>query len=134
MFVKWNESYSVGVKFIDEEHKKLLEILNKHYDGVIQEKDKDFMLKTMEEMRIYTKTHFGDEERYMQKYNYGLFEMHKKEHEYFISEIQEFENSWIQGHGSLSTDISLFLKKWLLNHISIEDKKVGLFLNNYGIR
>ncbi len=38
-YITWSEMFSVEVAYIDEQHKKLFEIINRFHDGVKREDD-----------------------------------------------------------------------------------------------
>ena len=63
--VHWENAYSVGIKDIDKQHKKLFELVNKLYDlndnANIKEEIRDILYAFSD----YTKVHFKDEEDYM---------------------------------------------------------------------
>ena len=127
--VAWNDSFSVGFKPIDDQHKNLVLITNELFlackEGGIAA-DIGF-LRTIKKAEEYTETHFADEENYMREANYPHFDEHKKQHEDFIAavlkSIEEFETGKAE-----PIDMARFLKKWLLNHIAISDKKYMPYL------
>ena len=77
---KWNEKYSVSNVIIDDQHKRLLDILFRLERMVNRGKDAKEMVKLLSEMSDYAKEHFKSEERYMAGMDYPKLEQHKELH------------------------------------------------------
>ncbi len=132
-FFNWSDKYSVGITEMDIQHKKLLEILNKHFEAISQNKGDEVLIKIFADLHNYANEHFSAEENYMQEYNYPEYEIQKREHTFFINKIKSFQEDLVSKKHTLSIDVSIFLKEWLLKHISIEDKKYSEYFSKNGI-
>lgn len=130
----WSPQYSVKVKQIDEEHKKLIEILNELHNAMLSAQGKTVIEQVINKMANYTKVHFSSEEGLMEKYGYPDLPSHKKEHELFIEKVNQFSEKYKSGEALLSIEIMEFLKNWLMGHINGVDKQYSSFFNEKGLR
>jgi hemerythrin len=132
--ISWKNSLSVGVVEIDDQHKKLVALINKLFDAMSQGKSKEIMQAVLAELSNYVITHFATEEKLMKQFGYEDYENHKKEHKYFIDSLNEFKIKFSAGNVAISLELLNFLKDWLLKHIIGTDRKyIALFKEN-GIR
>lgn len=130
----WSDKYSVGVIELDNQHKELVNILNEIFDAMSAGKSNEALGRIISKLVNYTRIHFSTEEKYMQKYNYPGYSAQKREHDAFIEKIQNFQKDFNSGKLTLSLDVSSFLKNWLIQHISGEDKKYESFFNQKGLK
>ncbi|OEU66219.1 MAG: hemerythrin [Desulfovibrio sp. S3730MH75] len=129
----WKDDYSVGVKKIDEEHKMLIEMINKAYDSVETMREEKILVELIEEMRSYAMTHFATEEMYMKHYNYPLSDTHRMQHNEFLIKVASTDNLLFSDNSKVDPlKIFRFLADWLRNHILKTDKKFGAFLIEKG--
>ena len=61
----WGPKLWVGVKDIDDQHKKLVEIVNKLNDAMVAGHGREVIGPTLNELIRYTQQHFAAEERIM---------------------------------------------------------------------
>jgi len=127
-FIEWSDKLLTGVKEADEQHKKLVSLINELYDAMKQGKGKEVIDKTLDELVRYAGYHFTTEETLMSKYGYPELQAHKKEHEAFKAKIKEFMEKKAKGEVTLTVEVMNFLKEWLVKHIMGTDKKYGPFL------
>lgn len=121
--VRWAESMSVGVSEIDQQHQKLISLINELNDAMARGKGKDALCDVINGLIRYTGTHFKTEESYFDKFNYEFNDSHKKEHSDFVKKVSEFRDSFISGRLGLSMEVMTFLSTWLSKHISVSDRK-----------
>ena len=129
----WSDKYSVNVKQFDDQHKKLVNMVNELHDSMKIGKGKEVLEKILAGLIRYTSTHFADEERLMQQHNYTGYEQHKKEHNLLVIQVLDLQKNYRGGKAILSQQVMTFLKDWLQKHIQGEDKNYGPFLNSKGI-
>ncbi|MFN3505075.1 MAG: bacteriohemerythrin [Caldimicrobium sp.] len=127
-FMEWSDRLVTGVKEADEQHKKLVGLINDLYDAMKAGKGKEVTDKILDELVKYAGYHFNTEETLMSKYAFPEFAIHKSEHEAFKAKIKEFLDKKAKGEATLSIEIMTFLKDWLIKHIMGTDKKYGPFL------
>ncbi len=132
-FFKWEDSYSVGVRKIDEQHKKLFDLINQLGNAMITGKGRDIISKLLKELKDYTVYHFTDEEKLMEDNGYPELLSHKDIHKNFVNKIKDFEKKNEEGNLSLSVDLFNFLKDWLKGHILGTDMKYKEFFKSKGI-
>lgn len=133
-FLDWQDSYSLGINEIDNQHKKLVSLIAKLYDAMSQAKANDVVGPILTELVMYTKTHFTTEEKYFAQFAYADAANHKLEHEKFVLKVKDFKDKFDSGKVGVSIQLMNFLKDWLLNHILKSDKKyVDCFQKN-GLR
>ena len=119
----WSQTYSVGVDQLDDDHRKLLEMINRLHQAMSTGQSKDMIVPLIKDLKSYTITHFKNEENYMEKIGHpGLMEQ-RKQHAIFINKIQEFETELNKGQMTLAIKVMPFLNDWLLMHIMDKDKK-----------
>jgi hemerythrin len=131
--ITWTEDMLVHIEKIDNQHKKLLSILNDLNDALYQGRDKEVLSGIIAALVDYTFYHFMTEEKYLDEFEYPESALHKNEHQYFAEEVTRFRNQFDQGEKTLSGDIILFLKSWVFNHIRKSDQKYSPFLNARGL-
>ncbi len=129
MLIEWNQDLSIGMKDIDNQHKKLINLINELYDALIQGKEKEVLDKILKELIDYAHYHFKTEEDLMDEKNYFETAIHKRAHQFFKEKITDLIKRKKEDYVSL--ELFKFLKNWLINHILIMDKKFGYFLK-YG--
>jgi hemerythrin len=133
--MEWNDRMSVGVEIFDNEHKKLVGLLNTLFDAIQVGKGKEALAKILDELIDYTKNHFAHEEQLMTKHGYQDLSAHMKEHDDLAKQVLEVQRKYHAGSTStLSMEVMNFLKNWLIKHIQGTDKKYGPFLKGKGIR
>jgi hemerythrin len=132
-YINWSDDLSVSVFTIDNQHKKLVGLINEFYESIKNGSSKDNVSKLIKGMKNYTHEHFGFEEKYMRQCNYPDYENHKKEHELFISKVEDLETKLNSGKIVLSFEVTSFLKDWLKNHIQVEDKKYSSLFTQKGL-
>ncbi|QQR88694.1 MAG: bacteriohemerythrin [Myxococcales bacterium] len=133
--VRWSDDYSINIPEVDEQHKHLLDIINRvsmlvHGDG---EGD---LNEVLDSLARYTQEHFHTEELLMHKHHYPLFKEHLKEHIRFIEYYQILRDEIVsKKHDKqfLLFKINLFLVDWLINHTTTIDKHMGNYLNRLGV-
>ena len=130
----WNDSYSVSVKIIDEQHKKLIDLINDLHDAMLEGKAKERAGAIIDELIKYTVIHFSTEEKYFDEFNYPETAEHKKIHKEFVDKVSNFKRDFENGKIMLSMEIMKFLMDWLSSHIKGTDKKYTSFLNKNGIK
>ncbi len=89
-YVEWKDEYSVGVKSIDDDHKKLLNLINNFQTAVRYRTGKAFEKESLDEVIAYTKYHFDREEKMMQEAGYPDIEAHKEIHRAMIAKTDDF--------------------------------------------
>ena len=131
--VQWREEYSVGIAHIDDDHKKLISLLNNFsiaYDYAMSE---SFEKEALNELISYTKYHFEREEKMMEDNDYPDLVAHKAQHKVMIEQVEKFVQLYNdKGHDALE-EIASFLSDWLINHINGTDKQYSEHLHNKGI-
>lgn len=132
--ITWNDNLSVKVLAIDQQHKKLIDMMNELSDAMKSGKGRDILSKIISGLILYTGTHFKTEEKYFDQFDYPEAEIHKKEHEAFVLKVLEFKKGFEKGDLNLTVEIMDFLSDWLQNHIKGSDKKYSQFFNDHGLR
>ncbi len=128
VFVLWNEKYNTGINEIDNQHKKLVNILNQLYESFVDRTTNEKLKEVIQEMKDYTEYHFGVEEKYFKEFNYTDADKHISEHQTFIRKVATFKDDMELGKVSVTFQLMNFLRAWLLRHINGTDKKyISLF-------
>ena len=130
---QWKDCYSVGIKKVDEQHKKIVGLLNDLYESMKAGKGKETLGVVLKDLFEYTKTHFVTEESLLTLYKFPDFEEHKKKHEKMKEHVLILNQKFVSGEISSPLQITNFLKEWLAKHILETDKVYGPFLNEKGV-
>lgn len=124
--IEWNEKLSVKVPRFDEEHKKIIIMINSLHDAMKAGKGKELLEKILNESTEYALKHFANEEKLMVQYKYPEYKEHKALHDEFGKKVVELrrlhEKQALQSGQLLKT-----LQEWLIKHINDVDKKYGDF-------
>ena len=121
--IRWKDEYSLGLEIVDRQHQHMIEIVNKIIEQSGLSDDSELVSETLTEMINYAREHFTDEEVLMQQYGYPDIELHKKQHDYFITTTAELAISFMDNQQTTGDEIAEFLILWLLNHILKSDMK-----------
>jgi hemerythrin len=130
----WNDDLSVKVKEIDDQHKKLIGLVNNLHDAMKSGQGKLVLEPTLQELASYTVYHFQTEEKYMQKFNYPGYLAHKMKHDAFVKKVSDFQKDYHAGRLGLSLDLMNFLKEWVTTHIMDTDHQYSATFIKGGLR
>jgi len=131
--IKWQEEYSVGITHIDQDHKKLIALLNQFTTAYDHHMSAEFERDALTALVDYTIYHFNREEDLMREHGYPDFVAHQAQHQEMIKQVNSFVTLYNEkGHDALK-DISEFLTAWLINHINGTDKQYSQYLNDRGV-
>ena len=126
--MQWKDEYNIGVEIIDEQHKKLAEMIAK-LKSVLSSNEKNRQMgETLKFLVDYTNYHFTAEEELLQRVDYPQYSYHKGLHKKFSSKITAVLMKLKKGEPVEVIDLTDFLTDWLINHILDEDKKIGDFV------
>ncbi len=131
--IEWSDKFSINILEVDNQHKKLVSMVNELYDAMKTGKGKDIMGNILSGLIQYVGTHFATEERFMSKYNYPGYLAHKAEHVKLSQKAVEIQKEFEKGVPVITVELMNFLKDWLQEHILGSDKKFGIFLNSKGV-
>ncbi len=131
--VRWCDTYSVNVAEIDEQHKKLLDLVNDLHSAIESLADKNELKDMLDELVEFTRTHFSTEEELMKQHGFPELKKHRKEHKLLLRYLVELVDGvsggkklYFYSDYDVSTD-------WALIHIIECDKSLGAFLNSKGV-
>jgi hemerythrin len=129
--VEWNDTLSLKIKEIDDQHKILVNMINDLHQAMLERKSAQVLGDIINGLINYTKTHFSNEEKYFLKFEYREAVAHKLAHKKFVDKVQAFKADFSAGKMMLSMEILAFLKDWLIEHImGVDAKYVPLFKEN----
>ena len=121
----WSDAYSIGNDEIDLQHKKLFNILNRLYDNSYLVESKLDIYFLLDELIDYADFHFKAEHEYMREIGYNNIEKQTIEHIYFTNEVLRLIQNREKSTSELTKETIVFLGKWLLHHVTVEDKKIA---------
>ena len=131
--LNWSEKYSVNIKAIDEQHMKLIAIMNKLHEAMLKKKSKIIMGDILKELLDYTYEHFSYEEALLKKYDYPSYDEHKRTHGEMSQKVHKLYVDHQAGQEIVSRDFMDFLKNWLADHILGNDQLYKEFLHSEGV-
>ena len=121
--IAWNESLSVGVREIDEQHRKLFDLINVVLDSLEQKATVATIESQWKELVDFTKTHFSCEEEIMEKTKCSACDANKKAHHRFLDEITNLHAEF-KANGAtpdFGRKFHQFVASWLRMHIMVID-------------
>ena len=120
---EWNDTMTIGIDIIDEDHKMLVSLLNLLHDAVVDGVGKETTGSVLNSLSDYTEYHFGREECMLAACNYPDMERHIKAHESLKGRVEEIRSDYEHGEtADIDRYVLEFLKDWLQAHIIGRDK------------
>ncbi|WP_136417074.1 bacteriohemerythrin [Herbaspirillum sp. ST 5-3] len=124
-YLTWSNDLAVGNTFIDGDHQKLIDMVNRLHEVMQEGKGKDVLGKVLNNLITYTREHFRREEDLMQRIGYAGRAAHLHEHEKLLQQVMDLQDKFESGAATLSIQVLHFLRDWLINHIGKSDKALA---------
>lgn len=124
----WGKNLQVGVPEIDVQHMQFVQMVNELHDAIRDGHSIDFLDKRLNDLVLYTLSHFENEERMMRERAYPDAKRHLLEHEQLRRAVQDLQKRLAQGNGMLAIDVMRLLKDWLTQHLVGSDKTFASWL------
>lgn len=130
--VIWNNSLSVGIPEIDQQHKQLIEQLNLLVDAMHANSGKEEIQKIVQFLDIYVGKHFSYEEGCMHRYKCPVASENAAAHSQFINTLKRIKTELNQKGPSLllAIEVNEQLLDWFVNHIKKTDRELKPCMNN----
>ena len=126
MKLTWDDHFSVGVASMDKQHQVIFDhmsAISSALEEAAPGSKCDGMLETFD---IFCKMHFFEEERLMDGMNYSALAHHKRQHDLFVTNLEQYMARKHQG-----LDEFIAIRDWFLSHILKEDIPYGVFMRNH---
>ena len=123
--VTWTDGLSCGVKVIDDQHKRLVSLVNEMFNNVTGNctQEQDYFSRISQEAIMYVTNHFSTEEKIMLVTKFPGYAEHKREHDSFVLVFVENIRDYKAGKRFTLSTLTRFLKDWILSHIALLDKQ-----------
>ena len=129
----WDESFSVGVRNLDAQHKQIVIMVNTLIEMSDTKVDSEIISDTLTKMTKYAIDHFEREEQYMLEYSYPEYSAQRKQHQEFKIKTVGFCMETMAHKVTVPTEIFTYLRSWWTNHILKEDMKYKKYFNERGL-
>src|SRR5208337_311615 len=102
ILIHWKEDFSVKIKELDQQHKKLFDLINLLYDSYMRKENDEMLAQILADLKEYAFVHFKEEEKYFshaELIGYKEVPNHILEHQLFIKSVEKFQAKY-QSYGS----------------------------------
>ncbi len=114
MLLKCDEKYNVHNFMIDEQHKKLFELANIAYNMISRQTDSMGIKRILIALFDYMKTHFKNEEAYMESINLHLLDSYKEHYRDIVFEILLLIKNMKY---DFKQQFMIIIEEWLITYI-----------------
>lgn len=127
-YFEWGDDLIIDNGPIDQDHKKLVDLVNELHTATSQGLGQTVVAKIMSELVSYTQTHLTREEHEMELNGFpGLVE-HKRTHVRFMNKLNDLQRKYSEGSITVASQLSTILRDWLSIHIRRSDKELRLHI------
>ena len=119
MLIQWNEKYSTGVDEIDDQHKEIINQLNRFHEAITSGLGKEAITDILEFTARYAESHFSYEEDCMNRYRCPVALQNEKAHRKFTERFREIREDIAANPIETETVLEVYheLKEWINWHI-----------------
>lgn len=130
--IVWTDQMSVGVKLLDNDHKRLVLLVNQLHDGLISGGAKPALEQKFEELIQQVRAHHAQEEQILAEFGYRNSELHQQEHAQLIDQIMQLQMRFLNSTQlAVELDLMRQLREWLFKHIQSSDQE---FISHLGAK
>ncbi|OGC46359.1 hypothetical protein A3B64_05020 [candidate division WWE3 bacterium RIFCSPLOWO2_01_FULL_37_24] len=125
----WDDSYSVKVPSIDEQHKKFFDITNQILDIIENTRSPDVknsLILAVVELGRYALYHLSYEEECIFKFQCTECSDHPLSHDYYRKKVKEYLKQVRDKKTDifvLAEEVAVFSREWLSKHIAAKDRE-----------
>jgi hemerythrin len=123
--IKWEKEYTIGVRKIDSQHKRIIKIVNQALAQQFSGHNEKEIGAILDNLSDYMKEHFKTEEEFMLEHNYPGYERQRDEHNHFIDRLFEAQKEYYKSGHVTSINILNFVWDWFSQHILVLDKQLS---------
>ncbi|MFA7270411.1 MAG: bacteriohemerythrin [Sterolibacterium sp.] len=123
-WVRWDDTFSVGIDIIDEHHRYLFDIVNELHGVVANRRGGREVARLLKALDLYALVHFRAEERMMEHYGFAGLSKQQKQHQAFHDRMREFHEELHANPLTAQHDVLDFARSWLVGHIRDEDTQL----------
>lgn len=120
--INWTEEFSIDRGPIDDQHRQLVEIVNRFDEALRRGKGSRVMGDILNDLVGYTQEHFVFEEKAMAEAGYQGLKQHQCKHRQLIQKLEKFQFDFNSQGRRVTGEMKDFLKYWLTSHILKDDK------------
>ena len=133
--MEWNDTLSVGIELIDDQHKTWIGHFNAVLDAIDARDDQESIISTLDFLSDYTEKHFSTEEKYMTSSNYPGYDEHKAKHEGLKTTVADLVRDFREDGISrqLADAVNTLLSNWLVKHIQEVDTNFADFAKEHDL-
>lgn len=117
--IEWISELDTGIQVIDDQHKRIVEYINRLIDVRVTHDQQQIEL-VLNELIDYTRAHFTFEESLMEEAGYPFIKGHKRVHQLFVKRINNYVQRFEMGE-DIADELLNTLQAWLINHIKNDD-------------
>jgi hemerythrin len=126
--IDWTDDYATGIAAIDEQHRRLVDIVNKFEEAARKGRGSRIMSEILNDLVGYTAEHFAYEERLLAEAGYPGLKHHQSQHRQLLQKVERYQFDFQQAGRRVTHEAQELLKYWLTSHILREDKSYGPLL------
>jgi hemerythrin-like metal-binding protein len=124
--LNWNPTYSVGLEFLDAQHRKLFNLFNQLSSTA--ESGSGHYLPVIRGLVDYLYFEFHQEHMAMMMSNYPGCSRQIREHQKFTKSVEGFLKDFANDSPGLGESMMVFLKSWIVDHTVKLDVQFGQYL------
>lgn len=120
--IKWSEELRIGHPVIDNDHQKLILIINEFLGNEGKVDDTQVLNRTLKSLIEYANAHFAKEIQIQRESGYPQVAMHEAEHKVLLTQIKAMaKDLFIDKNRQIDRnaldDMRRILRHWLIDHI-----------------
>jgi hemerythrin len=122
--LEWKEEYSTGIDDVDDEHRDLIDVINRLHDLLLADDAKLAVPAFFARLIEGVSAHFTLEERIMRESGYPALAEHQEDHERLLDEMRDLVEAFGHAEEVDSVDLAMRLEPWFSQHFATHDLRL----------
>ncbi len=122
--IEWREELQVGIPEVDDDHRALVELINRLYAQLQTGESSATIVDFLGELYASVAKHFASEEQIMQSHGYASYREHAAEHKRLLDEICAMIDDYQDGVLNDDHQMAERLDDWFCTHFRTQDVRL----------